>query len=113
MKVNFCAVVVDYRGEPIQTKDSEKSEPREMLMKDAACQALVAHLPGEDATPQLQLRKFQLSKTIWKSGGVINISTEDVALIKNVVSKAFAPAVAGSFCDQIENGCEQEGPSDA
>src|SRR5262245_40116210 len=96
MKIDFSAVIKDLDGEAV--KDGEK----DATLGRVACTALLAsfaderNLPAED-----KVRRFRLAEIAAK-GGAREMKVEDVALMKKLIGKAFAPLVVGRAYDIIE-----------
>ena len=96
MKIDFSAVIKDLDGDAV--KDGEK----DATLGRVACAALLAsyseeqNLPAED-----KVRRFRLAEIAAK-GGEQDVKVEEVALIKTLIGKAFAPLVVARAYDIIE-----------
>ena len=96
MKIDFSAVIKDLDGDAV--KDGEK----DATLGRVACTALLAsygdeqHLPAED-----KIKRFRLAEVAAR-GGEQEVKIDDVALVKTLIGKAFAPLVVGRAYDIIE-----------
>jgi hypothetical protein len=96
MKIDFSAVIKDLDGDAV--KDGE----RDATLGRVACTALLAshadeqNLPAED-----KVKRFRLAEVAAK-GAQAELQVEDVALIKTLIGKMFAPLIVGRAYDIIE-----------
>jgi len=96
MKIDFSAVIKDLDGDAV--KDGEK----DATLGGVACSALLASYADEQGLPaEDKVRRFRLAETAAK-GGEQEIKVEDVALIKQLIGKMFAPLIVGRAYDLIE-----------
>ena len=96
MKIDFSAVIKDLDGDAV--KDGEK----EATLGRVACAALLASYADEQNLPaEDKVKRFRLAEIAAK-GGEREVKVEDVALIKQLIGKAFAPLVGGRAYDIIE-----------
>ena len=96
MKIDFSAVIKDLDGDPV--KDGEK----DATLGRVACTALLASYADEqNLAAEDKVRRFRLAEIAAK-GGEREVKVEDVALIKTLIGKAFAPLVVGRAYDSIE-----------
>jgi hypothetical protein len=96
MKIDFSAVIKDLDGDPV--KDGEK----DATLGRVACTALLASYADEqNLAAEDKVRRFRLAEIAAK-GGEREVKVEDVALIKQLIGKAFAPLVVARAYDIIE-----------
>src|SRR5262245_23377648 len=96
MKIDFSAVIKDLDGSPV--KQGEK----DATLGHVACTALLASYADEQNLPvEDKVRRFRLAEIAAK-GGEREVKVEDVALIKQLIGKAFAPLIVGRAYDIIE-----------
>ena len=99
MKIDFSAVIKDLDGDPV--KDGEK----DATLGRVACTALLASYADEqNLAAEDKVRRFRLAEIAAK-GGEREVKVEDVALIKTLIGKAFAPLVVARAYDIIEPPC--------
>jgi hypothetical protein len=96
MKIDFSAVIKDLEGDAV--KDGEK----DATLGRVACAALLASYADEQNLPaEDKVKRFHLAEVAAK-GGEQEMKIDDVALIKTLIGKAFAPLVVGRAYDIIE-----------
>jgi hypothetical protein len=96
MKVDFSALIKDLDGDPV--KDGEK----DATLGRVACTALMASYADEqNLVAEEKVKRFRLAEIAAK-GGEQELKVEDVALIKQLIGKAFAPLVVARAYDIIE-----------
>jgi hypothetical protein len=96
MKIDFSAVIKDLDGDPVKDGDEDATLGR------IACTALLATYADERELPAEQkVKRFRLAEIAAK-GGEREVKVEDVALIKQLIGKAFAPLVVARAYDIIE-----------
>ena len=71
-------------------------------LKDVACAALMAQIEGDQAiTVDQKLKQFTLLQAVHK-GGVVDISAEDITLLKTRAAKCLAIVAVGRLCEMLE-----------
>ena len=96
MKIDFSAVIKDLAGEAVKDGDKDATLGR------VACTALLASYADEqNLAAEDKVKRFRLAEIAAK-GGEREVKVEDVALIKQLIGKAFAPLVVGRAYDIIE-----------
>lgn len=127
MKINASTVITDLAGNPVFTSNVEANKQAfyAMLAPDIrqkveavtgqvdmakaatlgylAIEALLAVYPGEDMTGDDKVKRFRLASLL-ADGGIVTLETEQVAELKRLIGKAFAPLLVGRAYDIIENG---------
>ena len=96
MKIDFSAVIKDLDGDPV--KDGEK----DATLGRVACSALLASYADEQGLrAEDKVKRFRLAEVAAK-GGEQEMKVEDVALLKSLIGKAFAPLIVARAHDIIE-----------
>jgi len=96
MKIDFSSVIKDLDGDAV--KDGEK----DATLGRVACAALLASYADEQNLPtEDKVKRFRLAEVTSK-GGEQEIKIDDVALIKKLIGKAFAPLIVARAYDIIE-----------
>jgi len=96
MKIDFSAVIKDLDGEAV--KDGEK----DATLGRVACTALLASYADEqNLAAEDKVKRFRLAEVAAR-GGEQEIKVDDVALIKTLIGKAFAPLIVARAYDIIE-----------
>jgi len=92
-EINFSAIVTDQDGAPILDCVGAGCTGPPLTLGSAAMRALVAtfeddkNLPGEE-----KFKRGELALRVYK-GGTVDLSAEDVALIKKQMAKGYGPIV--------------------
>lgn len=93
MKRDFDKPLLDLDGNPFTDQAT---------LKSVAFLVLSAALEGDQALPADQkLKQFSLLQTIHK-GGVVEISAEDISLIKSRGAKCLSVIAFGRLCEMLE-----------
>lgn len=91
MKINFDTVILDLKGNPVPAGEDNKPT----TLGDISCIALQASFPDEQSLEgKEKFNRFKLAVKL-SNGGEIDLSSEDVALIKKLIGKAFTNVVVG------------------
>jgi hypothetical protein len=93
MKIDFSAAIKDLDGEA--AKDGEK----DATLGRGACTALLASYADEqNLAAEDKVKRFRLAEVAAR-GGEQEIKIDDVALIKKLIGKAFAPLIVARAYD--------------
>ena len=96
MKIDFSAAIKDFDGDAVKDGDKEATLGR------VACTALLASYADEQNLPaEDKIKRFRQAETAAK-GGAQEMKVDDVALMKKLIGKAFAPLIVGRAFDIIE-----------
>ena len=99
MKINFDATLHELDGTPI-IESMDKKEP--MTLARASVMALTGRYQDEQLAGTESFKRYQLAKKVHK-GGVVELTAEDISLVKMVMGKAFGPAVIGPCYELLES----------
>lgn len=91
MSIDFSAKIVDFDGNPIRPNPETTDE---LTLRDACVRALC--LPYDDErslSPEDKFKRGQLASQIYKSDSPLDLKTEDIALIKRLIGKAYTPII--------------------
>ena len=89
MKIDFSAAIKDFDGDAVKDGDKEATLGR------VACTALLASYADEQNLPaEDKVKRFRLAEIAAK-GGAQEMKVDDVALMKKLIGKAFAPLIVG------------------
>ena len=95
MKRNFNQELTTFSGEKMKSVDGSTATAKSVIID-----ALLAddrQLSGTD-----KMKHFALAEKIHKSDDSVELSTEDLTIIKGAVGKIFAPMVVGQVYRIIE-----------
>lgn len=101
MKRNLNQPINDMNGIPITEPHAEGA--RTVTVKKIAVDALLANyedernLSGED-----KVKRFRLAQKIHVAEDEIEITAEEISLIKRLVGKGYAPLAVGQVFDLLE-----------
>jgi hypothetical protein len=92
--IDFNQLILDFDGNPV----TECADPRETVCKekhivtlgDVAMRALVT--PEANPVAEESFRRGELARRVYK-GSSVQLSAEEIVLIKKQVAKAFSPLV--------------------
>ena len=93
MKINFDSKLMGLDGKALVFIEGDTR--RDMLLKDAAVEALMLQLVHENSSGEEKLRRYELARKIY-DGGELDLTPEDVSLIKQRIGAGYSVAVVGS-----------------
>lgn len=95
MNIDFQQPLVDFRtSAPIPGDDGAS-----VVLADVCVNALM--LPEQGANGKQKYKQYELAKAISAKASV-DVSAEDISIIKELVGKHYAPAVVGVVWDMLE-----------
>ena len=93
MKRNLDQPMTDLEGEPFAD---------DATLKTICFAALAAQIHGDEAMPiDKKMKQYALLQTVNK-GGVVDLTAEDIALIKERGNKIFPIIPFGRMCEMLE-----------
>lgn len=93
MKRDFDQVMLDFDGKPFGDNAT---------LKSVVFMVLSGQLEGDDKAPLDQrLKQYALVQKIHK-GGVVDVSAEDITLIKTRAPKCLSLIAMGRLCEMLE-----------
>lgn len=111
MKRNFSAPIRDIKGAPILTMEEQgpdgegKAQPPKQVpatLAFASFAALTMPLRGDEAMgAEQKLRLYALTQKV-HAGGVVDVSAEDIALLKERIGRAHGVLVVGRAYELLE-----------
>ncbi len=91
MKIDFSAVLTDLDDKPLR----ESADDEALTLGAAAVRALMNIYPGEEnLSGTKKADRFVLASKIHKQT-VVEIRSDEAALIKELIGKAYGPVVVG------------------
>lgn len=107
MKINFSSKITTIKGLPMKeavVEDGEKIE-KEIELKDICINALLTDVPKPQNAPiesgREKFKKYNLAKKVG-DGGEIEISSEEITLLKEQIGNLYPPMVVGSAYEILE-----------
>lgn len=98
MRINLSTQLLDL------SENSFKNEKNEDLsLQEALKLAALAEFQGENATPEQKFTKYEIAKKVKKSDGSVDLTSEEISVLKKNASKRFNTELYGSFCDILES----------
>jgi len=98
MKINVDVTLKTFDGKTMMDADSNGNAV-EATVKTLLVNAVLA--PTKDEKGVDKVRKYELAKTIFK-GGEVDLTPEDIILIKQQVGDNFAPIVVGQVFEMLD-----------
>ena len=109
MKIRIDKILKDFDDKPIikspEVKDSEgKVIEKEVLfsVKEACMTALVNWQPSEKVAGDEKFRRFELAVKVKAAKTEIDVSVEEIALVKQLIGDLFSPIVVGQAWNALE-----------
>lgn len=97
MKRNFSAAIKNLDGKPLKEGD------KEVTIGSIAVNALLTpyederNLSGDD-----KVKRFRLAQAIHGADDEIEVTAEQVTLLKTLIAKAYTPLIVGQAYDLLE-----------
>ena len=99
MKINLNQTYLTLNGDPMV---DEKGQP--FTLKNAAIRAYCGDFPDEPkVTAEEAHRRYHFALNIRNAGDSIDVTIEELARIKQTITKMFGIIVAGQTWDMLEN----------
>ncbi len=98
MKIDFTQEIKTLDGKSLPYNENKKT-----LLKDVSCDALLAQfnderdLPGEE-----KCKRWLLATRIYSNPQNIDLTVEEIVLVKKIIGKAYPPLVVGQSWNYIE-----------
>lgn len=102
MKIDFSQPLLTLDGKPF-----EKEKGVTASLGDMCVTALLSENPQEPSSAEDKLKRWELSK-ILHNAAEIEVTAEEIVLIKKLAGKAFAPPLMGAIYDLIEPKTSEE-----
>jgi len=101
MKINFSKVMLDLEQKPLKEGD------RDLTLGPICSNALLMPFPDEtDLEGTEKVKRFRLAEKLYQ-GGEVDVSPEEIVLIKKLASKAYAPLLVGRIYEVLDAGPTQ------
>lgn len=97
MKVDFGKVLTTLNGEPI--KDEKEGD---VTLGLVSVNALLGGKPQETASGQEKLKRFKLAEKISGTKGEVDVTAEDVSLLKDLIGTGFGTIIVGRALAMLE-----------
>lgn len=103
MKINASATLIGVDGVAIAISDKDKT-PAEL--RTTVVQALLGVYQDEQINGNDKLLRFKLAEKI-QVGGVVDLTVEEVVLVKLLVGKMYGPGIVGPVYNALENSPQE------
>lgn len=100
LAADFTAPITNIDG---TTPTGADGKPVELTLRKVCVDALLTQFPDEQSTltGEEKIRRFTLAKNI-QSNLAPALTSEDTALVKKMVAKAYGPLIVGQAWDLLE-----------
>ena len=97
----FCGEIIVKDGKPVM----KKSPPftlrtaciNVLIMQQKSPQAREKELSAED-----KIKRYELAKKIYKSSGLIDLQSEEITLLKELIGKLYPPLTVGQAFEILD-----------
>lgn len=96
MKINFDKAITDLNGNPLKEGDEE------ITLKGVCVSALMAAFPDEKLPGTDKLKRFRLADAIYSANGPLEVSSEDISLLKKLVGDGWGVLIVGRALPLLE-----------
>lgn len=109
MKIDVTKKLVDLSGKPIvqpksdqDRKPNEKPEMEDITLKMVSVNAILVVDPKKPCSGEEKVKRYELAKRIYAADAEVELSAEDIVLIKNSVHDGFQPIISGQVVEILE-----------
>lgn len=96
MKLNCKKVITNLKGKPFQ------EEGKNLTLGDVCCNALLFSYPEEkNVSGKVKYERWKLAAKL-VDGGTVDVTLEDMTLIKDLVGKFYGPLLVGPIYNILE-----------
>jgi len=102
MKINFDSKIKNLKNENMKLSTDGKES--DVILKDVSINALLADIREQGVKPETgreKLKKFKLARKI-DAGGEIELTAEEISLIKEKIGKGYSTLVVGRAYELLE-----------
>ena len=99
MLIDVNRVLVQMNGTPLMDTDSE-GKAIEATVKVALVNAALS--PEQKDTGVQKVQKYELARKMYQSESAVELSVEDVAMLKKRVEEVYPPLICGQLCAMLE-----------
>lgn len=104
MKHNMTVQVLSYTGKPFMGPPAtEGGEPVPVQLKDLLIDACLNADPQEYGTGDKKIQVYKLLDKIYRADPTVDLSSEEVTLLKNLAGKRCTVAAVGAIFELLEN----------
>jgi hypothetical protein len=101
MQIDFNAPILGFDRKPLNESD------RAMTLAIVACTALSAQFRDEDnLAADIKYKRFKLGCKI-ANGGIVDLSVDEIATLKQLIGRAFSPLIVGRSFDLLDPKIEE------
>lgn len=101
MKRNLNVVLKTLDGEPL--KEDHNGTARDVLLSRLAVNALLVNYHDEQSlSGEEKVKRFKLAQQINDADGDVEVTAEQVSLLKSLIAKGYTPLVVGQAYEILE-----------
>ena len=97
MEINFDSPITNLKGITLEGEDKEN-----VILKNICVNALMTEIPNNNDTGEIKLKRFNLAQKIYV-GGKIEVTAEEVALLKERIGLCFSTLIVGRAWELLES----------
>lgn len=98
MKIDFSTPLTDLYDKPLKL-----DETTDLTLGTAACEALLSTYQGEDSlSGNEKADRWAIAITIKRSSGIVDVTSENIIKIKDLIGKRFPAMVVGQAFEILE-----------
>lgn len=96
MKINFNQKLKTLDGKEVKDNDGKP-----LTLGSVSVNALLSNIPNEKVDGKEKVRRYELAKTL-NRGGSIDVKSEDIVKIKELISQAYTTLIVGQTHELLE-----------
>ena len=110
MRVNVEAAITDLNGETVQASVVTPGADGPLTLGRVSVHALLVERPMEKTSGEEKLQRFRIAARV-HGGGEVDLTAEEIALIKARIGSVFLPLIVGRAYALLEGEPPQLNPS--
>ena len=98
MKINLDYTFHQLSGEPVRWKD----DTQDLTLKTVLAESLLSSYKDEQIEGAEKASRYKLAMRIFKANDDVELSAEEIVLLKRLIAKMFSVLVTGQAWEYIE-----------
>lgn len=106
MKVDFSLTLKRMDGEPIPKSKTDKAPT---ILQDVAVEALLSFDPQKPCKGKEKMDRWSIATKIYQANGnAVNLESEEIAKIKELVGDIYGPLIVGQAWNMLEGDAVED-----
>jgi hypothetical protein len=97
MQVLMGQILTDLDGKEIPSLSGEPA-----TLRGVSTEALIATFKSEEPSGEEKLKRWELALKVKKSEDPVDLTSDEIVLIKKLIGKAYGPMISGQAWQMLE-----------